>query len=269
MSKFTLEVCADSVESVLAAEKGGADRIELCGNVVIGGTTPSESLFREIRRYSNIKIHALIRPRFGDFCYTEYEFDIIRSEVRRFRELGAQGVVIGMLRPDGSLDMEHLAQLMEEAKGMSVTLHRAFDVCLHWIPAHVKSPVTLHRAFDVCRDPMEALEQVISLGFNTILTSGQKNNCVDGSPLLAELVEKSAGRIHIMAGAGVNADVIAPIYEKTGITDYHMTGKVLLDSEMKYRKEGVSMGLPSLSEYEIFRTSEAEVKKAREVLARL
>ena len=179
---------------------------------------------------------------------TEYEFDIIRSEVRRFRELGAQGVVIGMLRPDGSLDMEHLAQLMEEAKGMSVTLHRAFDVC---------------------RDPMEALEQVISLGFNTILTSGQKNNCVDGSPLLAELVEKSAGRIHIMAGAGVNADVIAPIYEKTGITDYHMTGKVLLDSEMKYRKEGVSMGLPSLSEYEIFRTSEAEVKKAREVLARL
>ena len=239
MSKFTLEVCADSVESVLAAEKGGADRIELCGNVVIGGTTPSESLFREIRRYSDIKIHALIRPRFGDFCYTEYEFDIIRSEVRRFRELGAQGVVIGMLRPDGSLDVEHLAQLMEEAKGMSVTL------------------------------PMEALEQVISLGFNTILTSGQKNNCVDGSPLLAELVEKSAGRIHIMAGAGVNADVIAPIYEKTGITDYHMTGKVLLDSEMKYRKEGVSMGLPSLSEYEIFRTSEAEVKKAREVLARL
>ena len=248
MSKFTLEVCADSVESVLAAEKGGADRIELCGNVVIGGTTPSESLFREIRRYSDIKIHALIRPRFGDFCYTEYEFDIIRSEVRKFWELGAQGVVIGMLSPDGSLDVEHLAQLMEEAKGMSVTLHRAFDVC---------------------RDPMEALEQVISLGFNTILTSGQKNNCVDGSPLLAELVEKSAGRIHIMAGAGVNADVIAPIYEKTGITDYHMTGKVLLDSEMKYRKEGVSMGLPSLSEYEIFRTSEAEVKKAREVLARL
>ena len=163
MEKFIFEVCADSVESVLAAEKGGADRIELCGNVVIGGTTPSESLFREIREHSDIKIHALIRPRFGDFCYTDYEFDIIRSEVRRFRELGAQGVVIGMLRPDGSLDVEHLAQLMEEAKGMSVTLHRAFDVC---------------------RDPMEALEQAISLGFHTILTSGQKNNCVDGSQLL-------------------------------------------------------------------------------------
>lgn len=245
MEKFVLEVCADSVESVLAAEKGGADRIELCGNVVIGGTTPSESLFSEIRKHSDIRIHALIRPRFGDFYYTDYEFDIIRSEVRRFRELGAQGVVIGMLKPDGSLDVERLALLMEEAKGMSVTLHRAFDVCI---------------------DPMGALEQAISLGFHTILTSGQKNSCAEGAALLAELVEKSAGRIHIMAGAGVNAEAISSIYEKTGITDYHMSGKILLDSKMQYRKEGVSMGLPSLSEYEIFRTSEQEVRNARNVL---
>lgn len=245
MSKFTFEVCADSVESVLAAQKGGADRIELCGNVVIGGTTPSESLYREIRKHSDIKIHALIRPRFGDFCYTEYEFNIIRAEVKRFRELGAQGVVIGMLKPDGSLDMEHMKMLMEEADGMSVTLHRAFDVC---------------------KDPMEALEQAVSLGINTILTSGQKNNCVEGTPLLAELVKKSAGRIHIMAGAGVNAEAVSSIYEKTGITDYHMTGKIVLESEMQYRKEGVNMGLPSLSEFEIFRTSEQEVRKARNVL---
>ena len=245
MEKFILEVCADSVESVLAAEKGGADRIELCGNVVIGGTTPSESLFCEIRKHSDIRIHALIRPRFGDFCYTDYEFDIIRSEVRRFRELGAQGVVIGMLKPDGSLDVERLALLMEDAKGMSVTLHRAFDVC---------------------KDPMEALEQAISLGFHTILTSGQKSSCAEGAALLAKLVEKSAGRIHIMAGAGVNAEAISSIYEKTGITDYHMSGKILLDSKMQYRKEGVSMGLPSLSEYEIFRTSEQEVRNARKVL---
>ena len=245
MSKFVLEVCADSVESVLAAEKGGADRIELCGNIVIGGTTPSESLFREIRKHSDIRIHALIRPRFGDFCYTEYEFEIIRAEVRRFRELGAQGVVIGMLKPDGTLDVERLQILMEEAKGMSVTMHRAFDVC---------------------RDPQEALEQAISLGFDTILTSGQKDNCVDGAELLSQLVKKSAGRIHIMAGAGVNAAAIRPLYEKTGITDYHMTGKKILESEMQYRKEGVNMGLPSLSEFEIFRTSEEEVRKAREAL---
>ena len=108
MSKFTLEVCADSVESVLAAEKGGADRIELCGNVVIGGTTPSESLFREIREHSDIKIHALIRPRFGDFCYTDYEHEMLKKEVKMFRELGADGVVIGALRPDGSLHTEQI-----------------------------------------------------------------------------------------------------------------------------------------------------------------
>ena len=245
MSKFTLEVCADSVESVLAAEKGGADRIELCGNVVIGGTTPSESLFREIRRHSDIKIHALIRPRFGDFCYTEYEFDIIRSEVRRFRELGAQGVVIGMLRPDGSLDVEHLAQLMEEAKGMSVTLHRAFDVC---------------------RDPFEALETAKELGVNTILTSGQRKSAKEGVEILKQLALKADGKVDIMAGAGIDADAIRYLAPKTGITTFHMSGKMTLDSRMVYRKEGINMGLPSMSEFEIWRTDEKKVEEAREVL---
>ena len=245
MEKFILEVCADSVESVLAAEKGGADRIELCGNVVIGGTTPSESLFREIRRHSDIKIHALIRPRFGDFCYTEYEFDIIRSEVRRFRELGVQGVVIGMLRPDGSLDVEHLAQLMEEAKGMSVTLHRAFDVC---------------------RDPFEALETAKELGVNTILTSGQRKSAKEGVEILKQLALKADGKVDIMAGAGIDADAIRYLAPKTGITTFHMSGKMTLDSRMVYRKEGINMGLPSMSEFEIWRTDEKKVEEAREVL---
>ena len=245
MEKFILEVCADSVESVLAAEKGGADRIELCGNVVIGGTTPSESLFREIREHSDIKIHALIRPRFGDFCYTDYEFDIIRSEVRRFRELGAQGVVIGMLRPDGSLDVEHLAQLMEEAKGMSVTLHRAFDVC---------------------RDPFEALETAKELGVNTILTSGQRKSAKEGVEILKQLALKADGKVDIMAGAGIDADAIRYLAPKTGITTFHMSGKMTLDSRMVYRKEGINMGLPSMSEFEIWRTDEKKIREAREVL---
>ena len=245
MSRFTLEVCADSVESVLAAQKGGADRIELCQNIIIGGTSPSESLFLEVKKYSDIKVHALLRPRFGDFCYTDYEFQILKTEVKRFRELGADGVVIGMLKPDGTLDVEHLKELMEETGDMSVTLHRAFDVC---------------------RDPREALEQAISLGFNTILTSGQQDSCEKGISLLKSLNKKSAGRIQIMAGAGVNSSVIRPIYEETGITTYHMTGKVVLESAMQYRKENVNMGLPSLSEFDIYRTDENEVKKAREVL---
>lgn len=233
------------MESVIAAQAGGADRVELCQNLVIGGTSPSESLFLEVKKHSSIRIHVLLRPRFGDFCYTEHEFNILKTEVKHFRELGADGVVIGMLKPDGTLDMEHLLKLMEETGEMSVTLHRAFDVC---------------------RDPMEALEQAISLGMDTILTSGQENSSEQGISLLKKLEEKSAGRIQIMAGAGISAEVIRPIYEQTGITSYHMSGKILLESEMRYRKENVKMGLPSLSEFEIYRTSQEKVRQAREVI---
>ncbi len=248
MNNFTLEICADSVESVLAAKRGGATRIELCGNLVIGGTTPSPKLFEEIRKASDIRVHALIRPRFGDFCYSDYECSVIKEEVKMFRELGAEGVVIGVLNPDGSLNMKTMYGLMEEAGDMSVTLHRAFDVC---------------------RDPYEALDQAVSLGINTILTSGQKNSCVEGISLLKDLKEQSKGRISILAGAGISSSVIEKIYRETGITDYHMSGKVLLNSNMEYRKEGVSMGLPSLSEYEIYQTDEQKVREARIVLENL
>ena len=144
MNDYILEVCVDSAESALAAAKGGASRLELCQNLVIGGTTPGSKLFEVIRRQTNIPIHALIRPRFGDFCYTPYELEEIREEVAMYRELGAEGVVIGVLKEDGTMNMTAMEQLMEAANGMSVTLHRAFDVC---------------------RDPKEALEQAVSLGY--------------------------------------------------------------------------------------------------------
>ena len=243
--EFILESCVDSVESALAAARGGASRLELCANLVIGGTTPNPWLFEEIRRHSDIRVHALIRPRFGDFCYTDEEFILIREAVKSFRRLGAEGVVIGILKQDGTLNMEQMRILMEEAEGMSVTLHRAFDVCA---------------------DPYETMEQAIELGIDTILTSGQKNVCSEGAELLKDLVDKSAGRIMIQIGSGVNADVIRDMYPRTGATAFHMSGKVNLDSEMKYRKEGVSMGLPSLSEYEIWRTDEVEIRRARAVL---
>ena len=243
--EFIMESCVDSVESALAAARGGASRLELCANLVIGGTTPNPWLFEEIRRHSDIRVHALIRPRFGDFCYTDEEFILIREAVKSFRRLGAEGVVIGILKQDGTLNMEQMRILMEEAEGMSVTLHRAFDVCA---------------------DPYETMEQAIELGIDTILTSGQKNVCSEGAELLKDLVDKSAGRIMIQIGSGVNADVIRDMYPRTGATAFHMSGKVNLDSEMKYRKEGVSMGLPSLSEYEIWRTDEVEIRRARAVL---
>ena len=138
MKNYILEACVDSVESALEAQCGGATRLELCSSLIIGGTTPSPCLFQEIREHSDICTHVLIRPRFGDFCYTDYEFQVIRREVCNFRELGADGVVIGILKPDGTLDMERMRILMEEAGEMSVTLHRAFDVCV---------------------DPFEAMEQ--------------------------------------------------------------------------------------------------------------
>lgn len=248
MNDFILEVCADSVESVLAGERGGATRIELCSNLVIGGTTPSPKLFEEIRKYSKIRLHILIRPRFGDFCYSDYEYSIMKEEVKMFRELGAEGVVIGILRPDGTLDQKAMAGLIEEAGEMSVTLHRAFDMCL---------------------DPYETMEAAISLGMDTILTSGQKNVCTEGIPLLKDLREKSEGRICIQAGAGINAEMIPAVYRACGIRAYHMSGKAAFDSVMDFRKEDVNMGLPSLSEYVLYRTVEEKVRQARQVLEEL
>lgn len=248
MRNYILEACVDSVESALAAQDGGATRLELCSNLIIGGTTPSPCLFEEIRELSGICTHILVRPRFGDFCYTDYEFRIIRREVRNFRKLGADGVVIGILRPDGRLDMERMKILMEEAEGMSVTLHRAFDVCV---------------------DPFETLEQAKELGINTILTSGQKNHCLEGKDTLKKLVECEEGRITIQVGSGVDAETIRQIQPYTKAHAFHMSGKQNLESAMVYRKEGVSMGIPSISEFEIIRTEKEKIRQACQVLESL
>ena len=190
-------------------------------------------------------INVLIRPRFGDFCYTDEEFEIIRRDVKMFREAGADGVVIGILKPDGSLDVERMKILMEEAGTLSVTLHRAFDVCA---------------------DPMQALQQTKELGIDTILTSGQKNTAVEGAQLLQELVKAANGDVDILVGSGVKASVIEQLAPQTGATSFHMSGKITLDSPMTYRKEDVSMGLPMMSEYTIWQTSAEEIAKARKVL---
>ncbi|MDO4345084.1 MAG: copper homeostasis protein CutC [Eubacteriales bacterium] len=248
MNPYLLEVCVDSTESALEAAAGGADRLELCSNLIIGGTTPSAALFREIRSMTDIRIHALIRPRFGDFCYTNHEFHIMLEEVKQFAALGAEGIVIGILKPDGNLDLERMRLLIEAAGDMSVTLHRAFDVC---------------------RNPQAALHEAIDLGIRTILTSGQENSCLSGRALLDRLVKEAAGRIDILAGAGINASVIRTLAESTGVRSFHMSGKTVLDSSMVYRRQNVNMGLPSLSEYEIWRTDREEIKKARRVLDEL
>ena len=245
MGKYILECCVDSVESAINAASGGASRIELCSNLIIGGTTPDSALVVEIRKHTDIRIHALIRPRFGDFCYSKYEMEIMKSQIKALKEAGVEGVVIGVLDEDGNLNLEAMKELIEAADGLSITLHRAFDMC---------------------RDPFKAMEEAIALGVNTILTSGQKQSAWEGRALLAELIQKAEGRIDIMAGAGIGATVIEKLIPETKGTSYHMSGKVTLDSQMKYRKKEVSMGLPSLSEYEIWQTSEENVREAVKVL---
>ena len=248
MENYILECCVDSVESAIEAEIGGANRIELCSALVIGGLSPSKALFEKVKEQVNIKIHVLLRPRFGDFCYTDFEHEIIKQEIRMFKELGADGVVIGTLNPDGSLNMEQMQELVEEANGMSITLHRAFDMCA---------------------DPFRTLEEVKELGIHTILTSGQKNSCIDGKDLLGQLIKKANREVDILIGGGVDVSVIPALYESTGATSYHMSGKVTLDSEMQYRKEDMSMGVASMSEYQIWRTSAERVSQVKLVLEEL
>ncbi|QHQ61316.1 copper homeostasis protein CutC [Anaerocolumna sedimenticola] len=245
MVNYTLEACVDSVESALGASKGGANRLELCSNLIIGGTTPSKWLLREIQKYTDIKINVLIRPRFGDFCYSEYEFNIIKEEVQMFKELGANGVALGILKPDGTLNLNQMEILIGLSGNMEVTLHRAFDVCVN---------------------PYDALEQAKRLGIRSILTSGQKNTCMEGSSLIKELIEKSQGEIEILVCGGVDASVIKKIGPSTGAKAFHMSGKVSAESIMDFRKEGVCMGLPSIDEYIIWKTDERKIHEARLVL---
>lgn len=250
MGTYLLECCVDSVESALAAAAGGADRIELCAGLVIGGLSPGLALFEEIRGQIEIPIHVLLRPRFGDFCYTDREFAVMVREAELFQRAGAQGVVIGCLRKDGSLDRERMEELIAAAKGMRVNLHRAFDVCA---------------------DPWETYRQAKELGIDTILTSGQEENCLKGLPLLKELAElqKKIKGPRIMAGAGLTPKVIRQFLDETKITDFHLSAKKVLESEMRYRKEGVPMGIAGMDEYSIFRTDAQEVARARQALERV
>lgn len=242
-----LECCADSVESAVAAFEGGADRIELCSGLVIGGISPSVALFERVKANVDIPVRVLLRPRFGDFLYTEEEMNILEEEVKEFGRRGASGVVIGCLKADGSLDVEKMERLVSAAGSMKVTLHRAFDMA---------------------KDPFEALEAAKKLGIDTILTSGQEENAWEGRKLLEELAEQ-AGELDIMAGAGVDAGVIEKLSEETSVRAFHMSGKKTLNSDMVWRQEKVSMGLPGISEYEVFRTDAGKVEEAKGVLDKM
>ena len=241
MSEFKFEVCANSVESCLAAQIGGADRVELCAGIPEGGTTPSYGDILMARKLlEKTRLHVIIRPRGGDFLYSELELEIMLKDVENAGALGADGVVFGCLTREGDVDIPAMKKLMKASQGMSVTFHRAFDVC---------------------RNPKEALEQLIDLGCERVLTSGQQATAELGIPLLRELQLQAGNRIILLAGCGVNEGNIAKIATETGIHEFHFSARETVQSAMTYRNENVSMGgTVRISEFERNVTTHARVE---------
>ncbi|MCB0805214.1 MAG: copper homeostasis protein CutC [Bacteroidales bacterium] len=241
-----LEVCTANVDSALAAQKGGAHRIELCDNLPEGGTTPSAGMIKRIKNVINIDIYVMIRPRGGDFYYSELEFKVMMDDIRFCREHGVDGVVIGCLNRNGTVNKPKTKQLIEYAWPMRVTFHRAFDL----------TP-----------DPLAAMEDIIECGADRILTSGQKNTAPEGSSLIRDLVKGADKRIIIMPGSGINETNILDLKAKTGATEFHMTGKTLINSQMEYRKELVQMGSSEdISAYKLMVSSEEKIRKVVSLL---
>ena len=221
-NELVFEICLDSVESCIRAQEGGADRVELCSALMEGGLTPSHGMIAGARKaLAYAQLFVIIRPRGGDFCYSDCEFQIMEQDVATAKELGADGAVFGILRPDGSVDVERTSQLVNLARPMQVTFHRAFDMA---------------------RDPFEALEDIISMGIERILTSGQEASCLEGADLLAELVKRAGDRIIIMPGGGVRERNIKKIRSLTGAKEYHFTAFEAAESQMQYRNQRVFMG---------------------------
>lgn len=234
-----LEICTGSVESAIAARDGGAQRIELCAALEVGGVTPSTGMIAEARKIEGLTLNVIIRPRGGDFLYNSHEAACMEQDILTCRKLGVDGVVIGALTPQGDIDTALCSRLIATAEGMSVTFHRAFDMC---------------------RNPQKALEELIAIGCDRVLTSGQAATAEAGIPLLKELVEQAAGRIIIMPGCGVNSSNAGAILRGTGATEIHASARTSVGSCMKFRHCGVSMGSPGSDEYARKETDTQEVK---------
>jgi copper homeostasis protein len=220
LARVILEACVDSVESALAAQAGGAHRIELCEDLLEGGTTPSAGMIEVCRERLQIPVHVLIRPRGGDFVYSDVEIEVMQRDIALARRLGAQGVVYGALRADGSVDVERTKALLGVSRPLSVTFHRAFDF----------TP-----------DADAALDTLIALGIDRVLTSGQAPTAVEGTRTLARLVTRGGGRIRILAGGGLTEENIAKVVADTGVPEVHVRATALLESPASYRPRHLSL----------------------------
>lgn len=238
--KRIIEICANSAQSCVEAEMGGASRVELCAGIPEGGTTPSYGEIKTAQALTSaIDINVIIRPRGGDFLYTEAEIQSMLLDIELCKQLKVHGVVFGCLTKEGEIDVPLMRRLIEAAKPLSVTCHRAFDVC---------------------KNPYTALEQLIGLGCDRILTSGQQPDAVKGIPLIAELVRQADGRIIIMPGCGVRESNITRIESETGAKEFHTSARSIVFSQMVYRNENVPMGSSVVSsEFETVQTDREKV----------
>jgi len=238
-----LEVCADSVESAVAAQRGGAHRIELCSGLVEGGTTPSSGLISTVRSRVSIPICVMVRPRGGDFCYGNDDFETMEQDALTAKQLGADGVVLGILKEDGCVDVERTRHLANLARPLTVTFHRAFDMS---------------------RDLRESLEATIAAGVHRVLTSGGEQRVEDGASKVKELSKAAAGRISIMAGGGITESNAHRVIAATGICELHASAAVSVSSSMRHRNDKISMGAIKGREYQRAVVVEEKVRRLLE-----
>jgi copper homeostasis protein len=243
-----LEICIDSVESAIAAERGGADRVELCSDLLEGGITPSAGLIATVRRSIGIGVFVMIRPRGGDFSYTDAEFAVMQDDIRQARDLGADGVVLGILTEDAAVDVTRTAALVQLAAPL---------------------PVTFHRAIDMTPDPAIALRAVIETGARRVLTSGGAAKVTEALEPAARMVAAAGEFLAVMVASGINAETIAAVAAATGASEFHAALRTAFPSPVRYRKEGVTMGDIPDREYLRFVVHEDRVRALRAALESL
>jgi len=243
-----LEICVDSVESAVAAERGGARRIELCSDLLEGGITPSPGLLERVRKRVGLDVFVMIRPRGGDFCYTDEEFAVMKADIDFAKRLGADGVVLGILDAEGYVDVERTRELVELARPL---------------------PVTFHRAVDVSADLSDSLERIIASGAQRVLTSGGKRRAADSVPEIADAMRRTRGRLTIMAGGGLNPENIRALADEAGVEEFHASLNTSVESPVLRRNDSLFLGADLDRDYTRYIVREEDVRGLREELERV
>ncbi|MDD2971054.1 MAG: copper homeostasis protein CutC [Lachnospiraceae bacterium] len=245
---FLLTAVMDNIDSAVRAVELGVDRIELCSNMIIGGTTPTLALFQEIRKRCDTKIDVVIRPRSGDYLYNATEFALMLAQIKLFKKEGADGIVIGALQPNGSLDYPQMQRMILTAGRMSVTLNRVMDVC---------------------SDPLQTIKEAGELGIKRVITSGQRASCLNGIDMLTRLMEAGKGKVRVMVNCGIDGNAIWKVYEHTGATAFRISGIVQRESRMIHRNMEVHAGIESFNEYITLVPDEKRIADAVAILNRI